>query len=130
MKSKIFLLFLLSILLSSCFNREEAIDEPMDTNQIVGTWKIEDRFYPLTTDCEREEYIVFYADSTLYRDQCGNTRGKWYVVNGELRVDLDLNVDSLGYSDADFKCFFVEKNIIKAQSLSNKMLWVKYKKVE
>lgn len=129
-KMRLLLTLLLSIMLVSCFNRDEPMDEPMETNQIIGMWKIVDRAFGLHTECEKDEYVVFYADSTLFRDQCGTLRGRWYVLNGELRVDLGLNLDSLGYSDSNFKCFFVEKNVIKAQSLSNNLIWIKYRKVE
>lgn len=129
MKSlKILFILVTCFTIISCSKKEDATSEQISVDNILGMWKVVDRFPSFTTDCEREEYVVFYADSTLFRDQCGNSTGTWTVVEGELQIDLGESGSAL--VGEKFECTFVDEKKIKIKSLSNSLVWVTYRKIE
>lgn len=118
------LVSILLFLLVGFYSCEE--DTPVITQEsMVGKWLIKDRSFGFTTDCERNEYIMFNADSTLIRQQCGQTTGSWYVANDELFVQLVLDTV---YANGDYKCELLEKDVIKIKSVDNAFIWASYQK--
>lgn len=126
---KFSLILVLGLLFVSCSNQDDQTDQTINENNILGMWRISNRFPALSTDCEKSEYIVFYADKTFFRDQCGKSEGTWEVVAGEFQINI-ATVDSVPVSGQDYKCFYEEDNKIKVQSLSNSLFWATYTKVE
>lgn len=114
-------LFFLCIGFFSCDEEKPVIT----TKSMIGKWLIKDRAFGFTTDCERNEYIIFNADSTLLRQQCGQTTGTWYVQKEELIVDLVLDTT---YTSSEYKCELISENVIKIKAVNNVLLWATYKK--
>ena len=92
---------------------------------MMGKWLIKDRAFGFTTDCERNEYIIFNADSTLLRQQCGQTTGNWYIQNEKLILNLTLDTT---YSNSQYDCELLSEDEIKIKSVDMAYIWATYKK--
>jgi len=123
------LLFITVVVLSfacliSCDDKKSIITP----EGMIGKWLIKDKIGGFTTDCERNEYIVFNADSTLLRHQCSETTGTWSVQNGKLVIHLP--VDST-YANSSYSCELITPTEIKVSLKSSDFpitLWATYKK--
>jgi hypothetical protein len=106
---------------------EEPINKPITKENILGKWKVYDRFPSLSTDCEKREYIIFNEDSTLYRAQCDTLTGKWQILGDTI---LEITFDSGDTYGSNCKCYFVAENKIKIEPKQKSMFWATYIKEE
>ncbi len=128
--AKLFFVLLFPFVLSSCFERDIPTGEEITENKVIGTWGIISKFPPATTDCEKDELIEFYADSTLLRSQCDTLDGTWAVVDGEIQLDLGVDPSDFGYDSTGFNCYFVDENVLKIESKkAPSLFWAKYEKL-
>lgn len=98
------------------------------TNEtMVGKWLIKGKVGGFTTECERNEYILFNADSTLLRQQCNQTiLGNWYIDKND-KLILNLTLDT-AYSNSQYDCELLSEDEIKIKSVSMAYLWASYTK--
>lgn len=122
---KILIISSLLLLFIGFFSCEK--DEPVITSEsMVGKWLIYDKAFGFTTDCERNEYILFNADNSLIRYQCNDTiYGSWNVQNKELILDLVLDTT---YTGSEYKCELLSEGVIKIKAVNNVLFWATYKK--
>ena len=120
---KLGLLAVLMILFAAC--TEEEVHITMNTHVIIGKWNVKDKVGGFTTDCERTEYILFNADSTIFRQQCGQTSGIWYIENEKLVLDLVLDTV---FTDATYSCELLSEREIKIKCVEKPYIWATYTK--
>lgn len=116
----LFFTIITALLFMSC---EHALQEKDITeNQLIGKWKIVDRIaFDLAVACEKNEYIIFNADSTLVRYQCDTIIGKWSVNAGDVVLELQTS-DS---TTSSYYCSYLSDTRIRAASGP---IWAVYEK--
>ncbi len=120
--SLLLLVFFVSTVFMSC----EKTDLEITENLMVGKWIIKSRSFNFTTDCEKNEFIVFNEDSTLVREQCNDTTyGTWYVENEQLLLNLVIDTN---YLSSEYKCELIAEDQIKVEATNNFLIWMKYAK--